>query len=88
MEASQLDNKKCMNIKEQVINIIAECMEREVDSLDCNMDFFDMEGFDSMRGVMILAKLEETFDVIVPEDDIFEITNVNAWVEEIKKLKQ
>ena len=40
MEASQLDNKKCMNIKEQVINIIAECMEREVDSLDCNMDFF------------------------------------------------
>ncbi|WP_303181951.1 acyl carrier protein [uncultured Butyricimonas sp.] len=77
-----------MNIKEQVINIIAECMEREVDSLDCNMDFFDMEGFDSMRGVMILAKLEETFDVMVPEDDIFEITNVNAWVEEIKKLKQ
>lgn len=77
-----------MDIKEQVIKIVAECMETDASAIDCEMDLFDMEGFDSMRSVMILSKIEDTFDVMVPEDDIFDITNVNGWVEEIEKLKQ
>lgn len=77
-----------MDIKEQVIKIVAECLKTDTSAIDCEMDLFDMEGFDSMRSVMILSKIEDAFDVMVPEDDIFDITNVNGWVEEIEKLKQ
>ena len=75
-----------MTIKEQVINIVAECLKLEPSAINCELELFDMEGYDSMRSVMILAKIEEHFDVMVPEDDIFDITTIDAWVEEIEKL--
>ena len=77
-----------MEILEQVKQIVAECLEVEASTLDCDMEFFEMEGYDSMRSVMILAKIEDTFDVMVPEDDIFDITTIRAWAAEIEKLKQ
>lgn len=76
-----------MSIKEQVKQIVAECLELDVASLDCNKELFEMEGYDSMRSVMILSKIEDTFDVMVPEDDIFDITTINEWVAEIEKIK-
>lgn len=77
-----------MEIIEQVRQIVAECLEVEASTLDCERELAEMDGFDSMRSVMILAKIEEVFDIMVPEDDIFDITNINEWVEEIKKLKE
>ena len=77
-----------MEILEQVKQIVAGCLEVEASTLDCDMEFFEMEGYDSMRSVMILAKIEDTFDVMVPEDDIFDITTIRAWAAEIEKLKQ
>lgn len=76
-----------MEVKDKIKKIVAECLEIDTASLDCNQDFFDMENFDSMRSVMILSQIEEAFDVMVPEDDIFDLTNINAWVDEIVKLK-
>lgn len=77
-----------MTIKEQVIQIVAESLELDANVLDCDMELFDMEGYDSMRSVMILAKIEDTFDVMVPEEDIFDITTINEWVAEIEKIKE
>jgi acyl carrier protein len=51
------------------------------------MEISEMDGFDSMRNVLILSNIEDTFDVIIPEDDIFDITTINEWVSEIEKLK-
>lgn len=76
-----------MTIQEQVRQIVAECLELDVTSLDCDMELFDMEGYDSMRSVMILSKIEDTFEVMIPEDDIFDITTINEWVTEIEKIK-
>jgi acyl carrier protein len=76
-----------MTIQEQVKQIVAECLEKDVNTIDCDQELFDMEGFDSMRNVMILSKIEDTFDIMVPEDDIFDITTINEWTAEIEKLK-
>lgn len=77
-----------MTIQEQVKQIVAECLELDANTLDCDKELFEMEGFDSMRSVMILSKIEETFDVMVPEEDIFDITTINEWVAEIEKIKE
>lgn len=77
-----------MTIQEQIKRIVAECLELDVNTLDCTQELFDMEGYDSMRSVMILSKIEDTFDVMIPEDDIFEITTINEWAAEIEKIKE
>ncbi len=77
-----------MTIQEQIKQIVAECLELDANTLDCDMELFEMEGYDSMRSVMILSKIEDTFDILVPEDDIFDITTINEWVAEIEKIKK
>lgn len=76
-----------MDILEQVKKIVAQTLGLDINTLDCNQEIAEMEGYDSMRSVIILSKIENTFDVLVPEDDIFDITTINEWVEEIKKIK-
>ncbi|MDY4568972.1 MAG: acyl carrier protein [Alloprevotella sp.] len=77
-----------MTIQEQIKQIVAECLELDVDALDCDKELFELDGYDSMRSVMILSKIEDVFDVMVPEDDIFDITTINEWVAEIEKIKK
>ena len=77
-----------MTIQEQIKQIVAECLEVDANALDCDMGLFEMEGYDSMRSVMILSKIEDTFDVLVPEDDIFDLTTINEWTAEIEKIKK
>ena len=66
-----------MSNKEKVLNLIAECLEVPASELsyDTNMD--DVENWDSMRNVMILSILE---------DDIFDLTTIGSFVDEVDKL--
>lgn len=77
-----------MEIKDQVLQIVAECLELPVEQLSLDTDMDDVEGWDSMRNVMILSRLEDDFDVMIPEDDIFDLVTIDAIVEEIEKLKR
>lgn len=76
-----------MNIKEKVFEIVADCLEKDIADLTMETDMDDVEEWDSMRNVMILSKLEEEFDIMIPEDDIFDLVTVGAIVEEIEKIK-
>lgn len=46
----------------------------------------DVENWDSMRNVMILSILEDEFDILIPEDDIFDLTTIGSFVDEVDKL--
>lgn len=76
-----------MEIKEKVLEIVAAVLEKNVSDLTLDTDMADVEEWDSMRNVMILSRLEEEFDIIIPEDDIFDLVTVGAIVEEIEKIK-
>lgn len=76
-----------MELKEEIKNTIAEILEMPADDLTFDMEMEDVDGWDSMRNVMILSTLEEKYDIIFPEDDIFDLTSVGALAEEVAKLK-
>ena len=75
-----------MDILSETKAIIASVLKIPVEQLDVNAEMTDIAGWDSLRNVMILARLEEHFDVVFPSDDIYDLTSVQAFVNEITKL--
>lgn len=76
-----------MELKEEVRKIIADILGISAENLPCEAEMEDVEGWDSMRNVMILSALEDKYDIMFPEDDVFDLVSVNAFAEEIAKLK-
>lgn len=75
-----------MNILLETRDIIASVLKLPLEQLDTEAEMTDIKGWDSIRNVMILSRLEEHFDITFPPDDIFELTSVKAFVKEIHKL--
>lgn len=67
--------------------IIASILNLPLEQLDEEAEMTDIEGWDSLRNVMILSQLEEHFNIMFPPDDIFDLTSVRAFAEEIEKIK-
>lgn len=76
-----------MDIKEEIKNTIAEILEIPTTELSYEMGIDDIDGWDSMRNVIILSTLEDKYDIVFPEDDIFDLTTIDALAEEVIKLK-
>lgn len=76
-----------MELKEEIREVIAGILEMPAENLPFDAEMDDVEGWDSMRNVMILSALEDKYDVIFPEDDIFDLVSVQSFVEEIQKIK-
>lgn len=76
-----------MELKEEIREIMAGILEIPVDKLPFEAEMEDVEGWDSMRNVMILSALEDKYDIIFPEDDIFDLVTVQAFADEVEKLK-
>lgn len=75
-----------MNILSDTKDIIASVLRIPVEQLDIEAEMTDVAGWDSLRNVLILARLEEHFDIVFPSDDIYDLTSVRAFVDEITKL--
>ena len=76
-----------MELKEEVREIIADILGISAENLPCEAEMEDVEGWDSMRNVMILSALEDKYDIMFPEDDVFDLVSVKSFAEEVAKLK-
>ena len=76
-----------MNYLNEVRKIVANILQISEDQLDINADMNNIKNWDSLRNIQILSSLEEHFDILFPEEDIFDLTNVQALADEVEKLK-
>jgi len=76
-----------MELKEEIKNTIAEILDIPASKLAFDMEMEECENWDSMRNIIILSTLEEKYDIMIPEDDLFDLTSVGALVDEVEKLK-
>lgn len=76
-----------MELKEEIRDIIAEILELPSSSLDYDTEMNEVAEWDSMHNVIILSTLEEKYGILIPEDDLFDLTSINALADEIIKLK-
>lgn len=72
------------DIVEQVKNIVAEQLDRDVETVTEESSFVDDLGADSLDAVELIMRLEEEFEVEIPDEDAEKITTVKAAVEYIQ----
>lgn len=74
------------DLKEQLREIIAEVAE--IDEVPDTTPFADL-GIDSMMAIEIVADVERTFSLSIPEDELQDLTNLEAVYTKVKaKLAQ
>lgn len=73
-------------MEKEVIELIAGILEIPVEKFDIDAEMEEIENWDSLRNVMIIASLEDEYDISIPQDDMFDLVSARALVEEVKKL--
>lgn len=67
--------------------IIAEVLRVPLDKVTPSLSIGDIPEWSSMAQMGIISALEARLDIEIPIDDLFELTNVQALVDEVEKLK-
>ena len=75
------------DIVEQVKSIVAEQLDRDKDSITIESSFVEDLGADSLDAVELIMRLEEDFDLNIPDEDAEKITTVKAAVDYIESQK-
>ena len=75
-------------MEQEIIDLVAGVLKIVPERITRATTMDDLQEWDSMRNVMILSTLEEHFDIMFPEDDIFDLISIDALVNEVEKLKK
>ena len=73
-------------MEEQIRKIIADALGVDVAVITQDLGINDIPEWNSMGNMAIIAALEEKLEIESPLEDLFELTNVEAIVEEINSL--
>lgn len=75
-------------MEEQIRIIIAEALGVDVALITPDLGINDIPEWNSMGNMAIIAALEEKLEVEIPLEVLFELTNVESILKEIKNLKE
>ena len=63
-------------MRERILEIIAEQVNRSVDELDPSMDFSDDLNMDSIELVELIMSVEDEFDIEIDEDRLEKVRSI------------
>ena len=76
-----------MDYKERIKEIIADTLGIDIERITDDLAAGDIEEWDSVGNLTIISTIEEELEVDIPIEDLYELNNIKAIVEEIIKLK-
>ena len=63
-------------MRERILEIIAEQVNRSVEELDPSMDFIDDLNMDSIELVELIMSVEDEFDIEIDEDRLEKVRSI------------
>jgi len=76
-----------MDYKERIKEIIADTLGIDIERITDDLAAGDIEEWDSVGNLTIISTIEEELEVDIPIEDLYELNNIKAIVQEIIKLK-
>lgn len=75
-----------MTTFERIREIIAETINVSPETITESLAIGDIEQWDSMGNMAIIAAIEEQMGIEFPIEDLFELNSVQSIIEEIDKI--
>lgn len=73
-------------MRERILEIIAEQVNRSVDELDPSMDFIDDLNMDSIELVELIMSVEDEFDIEIDEDRLEKVRSIGDVLDLLKEF--
>lgn len=73
---------------ERVRNIVSECTESHLTSKDDMLNMNDVDGWSSLANMMILQKIEQTFNISIPLEEFIKMTSIYAIAEIVNRYSK
>ena len=74
-------------MNDQVVSVIAVVLRVPVEKVTTELSIGDIPEWSSMAQMGIISTLESRLNIEIPIDDLFDLTNVQALIDEVEKLK-
>lgn len=74
-------------MKNEVIEIIAEVLGIVPEKVIPELSIGDIPEWSSMAQMRLISTLEERLEMEFPIEDLFDLTNVQALIDEVEKVK-
>lgn len=75
-------------MEERFIELFKDTLELEGNQIDLQTRFRDLENWDSLSFLSILAMIDEEYDVIIEGNDFRNLITINDLVNEIKRRQK
>ena len=60
----------------EVINLMAECLEKEPKDIKSTDEFREYEEWDSLAYLSVIAKIDEDYHLVIPRDEFQKIRTI------------
>ncbi|MDD2798954.1 MAG: acyl carrier protein [Bacteroidales bacterium] len=69
------------------IELFKETLEIEADTVHLDTVFRELEQWDSLAFLSVIAMIDEEYDVVIEGNDFKKLVTISELIEEIKKRK-
>lgn len=74
-------------MEEKFIELFRETLEIEENSVKLDTVFRDLEQWDSLAFLSVIAMIDEEYDIVIDGNDFTGLKTIGDLIEEIKKRK-
>jgi acyl carrier protein len=74
-------------MEEKFINLFKETLEISNQNMTLSTKFRDLENWDSLTFLSVLAMIDEEYDVVIEGNDFRRLMTIEDLINEIKKRK-
>ena len=75
-------------MEEKFIDLFKEAIESDDQEVSLNTRFRELENWDSLTFLSVLAMIDEEYDVVIEGNDFRKLVTIEDLIDEIKKRKE
>lgn len=75
-----------MTTEDKIKSIISKALAIDISEVTLELSTGDIQQWDSVGNLNVIEMIQTEFNIEIPFDDLFELTSVQDYINEVKKL--